>query len=533
MKRLLLALAFLSLVTPVWAQNPTCPTRPAGDSSNACASTAFVSTGGGAGPAPASRIQLSAPLTLFVNPSSSTAALCNGASGGAGNDSTGSGTLAAPFLTPNKALDTAARNYDVRLAQITIQYCDNNITTATYGQFQMVENLVGATSAGGATQAQLIVQGNSSTPANVIVQGSSGTAAFGFVGVTSPVTIKDMQIGSTLIGGATTGHGISADARSLVYYANITWGFIATSHAHINGVFGSFIEQEGVERINGGAALHWNADRGTSILTTGNTITCTGTPAFPSAFIALTNESNFLLNSAAFSGCGAVTGPHYIADLTSSFGSGSPDPNTIFPGNSNGSVTIPSFNLTGLLVSNGGGPTGATNPVTSMPAMNGDCTISLTSGAITCTKTNNVAFATSATTDTTNATNITTGTLAVARGGTDQTAWTVFTPSPSCGTATFTVNSARSKTIGKTTFVQGDFTITAIGTCALTNVTFNLPNTAQSVGNLTGREGAITNKGFNCSIAASATQANCLMSDDATAWVVNDRLQFSGIYENQ
>jgi len=32
-----------------------------------------------------------------------------------------------------------------------------------------------------------------------------------------------MQIGSTLIGGATTGHGISADARSLVYYANITW----------------------------------------------------------------------------------------------------------------------------------------------------------------------------------------------------------------------------------------------------------------------------------------------------------------------
>lgn len=30
--------------TPVWAQNPTCPTRPPGDSSNSCASTAFVNT---------------------------------------------------------------------------------------------------------------------------------------------------------------------------------------------------------------------------------------------------------------------------------------------------------------------------------------------------------------------------------------------------------------------------------------------------------------------------------------------------------
>lgn len=35
-------LFFLLITTPVWAQNPTCPTRPPGDSSNACASTAFV-----------------------------------------------------------------------------------------------------------------------------------------------------------------------------------------------------------------------------------------------------------------------------------------------------------------------------------------------------------------------------------------------------------------------------------------------------------------------------------------------------------
>lgn len=37
-----LAIIFLLFSTSAWAQNPTCPTRPPGDSSNACASTAFV-----------------------------------------------------------------------------------------------------------------------------------------------------------------------------------------------------------------------------------------------------------------------------------------------------------------------------------------------------------------------------------------------------------------------------------------------------------------------------------------------------------
>lgn len=40
--RALLTLAFLLGSTSAWAQNPTCPTRPSSDNSNACASTAFV-----------------------------------------------------------------------------------------------------------------------------------------------------------------------------------------------------------------------------------------------------------------------------------------------------------------------------------------------------------------------------------------------------------------------------------------------------------------------------------------------------------
>jgi len=41
LKKLLIA-ALLLLPTSAFAQNPTCPTRPVGDSTNACASTAFV-----------------------------------------------------------------------------------------------------------------------------------------------------------------------------------------------------------------------------------------------------------------------------------------------------------------------------------------------------------------------------------------------------------------------------------------------------------------------------------------------------------
>lgn len=42
----LLPLALLLLASPAAAQNPTCPTRPPGDKTNACASTAFVNNNG-------------------------------------------------------------------------------------------------------------------------------------------------------------------------------------------------------------------------------------------------------------------------------------------------------------------------------------------------------------------------------------------------------------------------------------------------------------------------------------------------------
>lgn len=71
MKKLLLAtISLLALATPALAQNPTCPTRPAGDSSNACASTQFVNNNAGIPQVPVERFKgscTSADNTKAIN----------------------------------------------------------------------------------------------------------------------------------------------------------------------------------------------------------------------------------------------------------------------------------------------------------------------------------------------------------------------------------------------------------------------------------------------------------------------------------
>ncbi|HEX8838782.1 MAG TPA: hypothetical protein VF748_17700 [Candidatus Acidoferrum sp.] len=114
------------------------------------------------------------------------------------------------------------------------------------------------------------------------------------------------------------------------------------------------------------------------------------------------------------------------------------------------------------------------------------------------------------------------------------TAWSAsgFTPAPSCGTGTFTLNSSRFKTIGKTTVLQFDVTLNASGTCTATNqMTFTLPATAQSSGVLPFYNAQNSLPGMCFLVAASAT-ATCVQSAGAnyaaaTHWLI------SGVYENQ
>jgi len=126
-----------------------------------------------------------------------------------------------------------------------------------------------------------------------------------------------------------------------------------------------------------------------------------------------------------------------------------------------------------------------------------------------------------------------TGTLSVARGGTGDsgTAWSTFSASVTCGTASISVTSTRSKSIGKTVFVELDFTISTIGSC--TNAAqFTLPSTAQSGAALAGQESVTTGKAVTCRITPASATSFCLKAD-ASTFSAGDHYLVSGIYESQ
>ena len=123
----------------------------------------------------------------------------------------------------------------------------------------------------------------------------------------------------------------------------------------------------------------------------------------------------------------------------------------------------------------------------------------------------------------------------VAAGGTGDTGtvWSAYTPSLVCGSATFTTNSARSKTLGKTTFIEIDFTITAVGTCNSNNLTFNIPITTASAGGLAGQvANNAVGGGVLCGVAGGSTAVSSCKRTDNT-FIVNDRIVLSGALENQ
>jgi hypothetical protein len=110
-------------------------------------------------------------------------------------------------------------------------------------------------------------------------------------------------------------------------------------------------------------------------------------------------------------------------------------------------------------------------------------------------------------------------------------AWTSFSANITCGTATFTTTSTRSKALAKTMFVELDFTFTAIGTC--TNaITITLPATAKSGGSLVGREIVSFGGGAVASILPSAT-TGFITKATAAVFVNGERYVISGLYEIQ
>jgi hypothetical protein len=625
MKRLLLALALLVLATPALAQNPTCPTRPVGDSTNACASTAFVqnqvspffitcpasqwirsiaaglsicsqpalSDISGISGVPANVLNTQVGTYTITNTDCGKTILLNGNSfftitlpsvsgfpsncivtvlnGDSGRGKALSGFPTAlptpPILWPNQSItvaiesggwgilnrpgrwkiplgtvvfadailgndnndclaagvgsacqsiDGALRIYakdqwdltgsstffnNAGIPLIFVQLADNDTVTGTcttcYSLVHMAFSPVGNEG-----RATIVIRGNTVTPGNTIISdpGGANIGAYGAVNI----ELYSLQIGqSSCASSPKANANIQAgDGANVRIEANVIIG-CATGVQLSTINHGSITADEPFTISGGGSFLAASQDQ-SEINLSGVAITCSGNPAYTQQTVFATQGGFANLINTTYSGCGGVTGTKF---------------NVIFGGQifTNTGCSVTSCGIPG----NANGLLGATGQIDNFIGLGTSVATGVTGLPLT--------------------TGVT-GTLPVANGGTNDTgtAWTAFTLSPSCGSATFTTTSARQKTLGKTIWFEFDITFTALGTCvsgASNVLTFNLPATAQSGGGMAARENSVAGKTVGCSWVAGAATGTCTPFDGVTSpsggFANSWRLPLSGVMESQ
>lgn len=287
-RKLLLSAALLVLAAPAWAQNPTCPTRPVGDSTNACASTAFVQQ------AFPTVIPKGSALTLYVNEDQ-----------GASTDCLSPGTGACS--TSAQAMANITNKYVVN-GVVTIQYgCASPPCTYTDLPFQSI----GYNGSG-----SIIVQGDTTTPSNMTITCATvcvGGAAIN-INTASNGTwfIQGFKLTGTLSGAV--GIQINYCAGCTVFINRMEFGAFTNGvgvncigPAHVNDVSG------GTYTISGGGQAFANTADGCIMHFDLGVGTITGTPNFSLAFLSSHGNSVLGTDSSHFSG--SATGVRCSAGL--------------------------------------------------------------------------------------------------------------------------------------------------------------------------------------------------------------------------
>jgi hypothetical protein len=214
-----------------------------------------------------------------------------------GNDGN-PGTVGSPFLTLQAAVDKALTSNVGKGVTITI-----SVANGTYSAATVIAGVQsGSTVSGSSWQTPLIITGGASA-----ILTSANQAATVSIGPNAMVKITG---GITISASGTTGnrHGVAVASGGVFEQGNVTWGTCVGDHVNLSNK--AMMIHGSNYTISGGAARHINAAFNSLVLSTGLTVTLSGTPAFTAAFIESADTSMVLYSGHTFTG--SATGTRFL-----------------------------------------------------------------------------------------------------------------------------------------------------------------------------------------------------------------------------
>lgn len=241
-----------------------------------------------------------------------------------GND-TNPGTSGSPWLTIQHAINYIAANVDGGGHVAMIQVQDTGSPTTYAANISVSMAFVGFGPNG------VVISGNAVTPANVVLTVANASPALTVTGEGVGIQIQNLQIQNTSTGSAlSVGQG-----ASVVLGTGIIFGIAGSKQVDIESG-GYFSGQGNAYTISGAAAIHIQAGVNSKATINNSTVTVTGTPAFSTAFVFITDNSTLYAVSVTFSG--SATGVRFNVTNNGVINTNGGGAN-YFPGNSAGAGT--------------------------------------------------------------------------------------------------------------------------------------------------------------------------------------------------
>lgn len=200
------------------------------------------------------------------------------------------------FLTIQKAIDVI---YTIDLGgfAVTIQ-----VDAGTYtNDILLARPFIGG---------EVTLQGDLTTPSNVVIS-HNAFAAFAIRGTGTALKIGGFRVQNSA--GSALGQGIYISSGAALTIVGAMEMHTCT-RSHFEVVSGSLLAIGSNYSFTGNAPIHWQLDAGEVVLS-GYTITSSGSRAFSSAFLAMTNRAGALIYNLTKSG--SATGPRYTVTLNS------------------------------------------------------------------------------------------------------------------------------------------------------------------------------------------------------------------------